>query len=58
MLNWIAGVIVFWAGVYAIFRIWISSAETQAKILWTLLVALLPLLGFIIWWFAGPKDRA
>ncbi|MEL6595468.1 MAG: PLDc N-terminal domain-containing protein [Pseudomonadota bacterium] len=32
-----------------------SSAGTGAKVLWCILVLLLPLLGFIIWFFAGPR---
>ena len=32
-----------------------SSAGTGAKVLWCILVLLFPLLGFIIWFFAGPR---
>ena len=41
--------------IWAIITIINSSATTGAKILWTLLVLLLPLIGLIIWYFAGPK---
>ena len=34
-----------------------SSAGTGAKVLWCILVLLLPLLGFIIWFFAGPRSE-
>ncbi len=33
-----------------------SSAGTGAKVLWCLLVLILPLVGFIIWFFAGPRS--
>lgn len=55
MLNWLLSAIIFIAGVWAIYRIWISAETIGKKILWTLLVAVLPVIGFVIWWFAGPK---
>ena len=41
--------------IWAILTIFQSSASNGEKILWTLLVLLLPLIGLIIWYFAGPK---
>lgn len=35
-----------------------SSEGTGAKVFWCLLVLILPLLGFIIWFFAGPRSSA
>ncbi|MEL7090575.1 MAG: PLDc N-terminal domain-containing protein [Pseudomonadota bacterium] len=32
-----------------------STVTTGRKVLWCLLVLLLPLLGFVIWLFAGPR---
>ncbi|MEA3180974.1 MAG: hypothetical protein QOI59_4497 [Gammaproteobacteria bacterium] len=32
-----------------------SNASTGRKVLWTVLVVLLPVLGFIIWLIAGPR---
>jgi hypothetical protein len=32
-----------------------SSADTGKKVLWTVLVVLLPVLGFILWFFLGPR---
>lgn len=49
------GLIVLAADIWAIVNIFQSSATTQTKVLWTLLVIVLPLLGFIIWFFAGPR---
>ena len=54
-LNGLWGLIVLVADIWAIVNIFQSSATTQAKVLWTVLVILLPVLGFIIWFFAGPK---
>ena len=50
------GLIVLVADVWAIVNIFQSSATTGSKVLWTVLVVLLPVLGFIIWFFAGPKS--
>ena len=49
------GLIVLAADIWAIINVIQSSASTQAKVLWTLLVLVLPVLGFIIWLLAGPK---
>jgi hypothetical protein len=53
--NGLWGLIVLAADIWAIVNIFQSAASTQAKVLWTLLVIVLPVLGFIIWLFAGPK---
>lgn len=54
-LNGLWGLIVLVADVWAIINIFQSSASTGKKVLWTVLVIVLPVLGFIIWYFAGPK---
>ena len=51
------GLIVLIADVWAIFNIFQISADTGNKVLWTVLVILLPVLGFILWYFLGPKTR-
>jgi hypothetical protein len=49
------GILVLVADIWAIVNIFQSSASTERKVLWTVLVILLPVLGFIIWLFAGPR---
>ena len=49
------GLIVLIADVWAIVNIFQSGADTGRKVLWTVLVIILPLLGFILWFFLGPK---
>ena len=51
----ILGLIVLIADVWAIVNIFQSSAETGNKVLWTVVVILLPVLGFILWYFLGPR---
>jgi hypothetical protein len=49
------GLIVLIADVWAIVNIFQSGVDTGGKVLWTVLVILLPVLGFILWYFLGPK---
>ena len=51
------GLIVLIADVWAIVNILQSGASTAAKVLWTVIVVVLPILGFILWFFAGPRTR-
>lgn len=53
----IFGLILLALNIWAIISIFSSGASTGAKVLWTLLVLVLPLLGFIIWFFAGPRGN-
>ena len=40
--------------IYALVQIFGSSAEMGRKIIWTVVVALFPLVGMIVWFFIGP----
>jgi succinate dehydrogenase/fumarate reductase cytochrome b subunit len=51
----IGGLIVLIADVWAIVNIFQSGADTGKKVLWTVVVILLPVLGFVLWYFLGPK---
>jgi hypothetical protein len=51
----ISGLLILAADIWAAFNIFQSSASTVKKALWIILVLLLPLLGVIIWFFAGPR---
>jgi succinate dehydrogenase/fumarate reductase cytochrome b subunit len=51
----LGGLIVLIADVWAIVNIFQSGADTGKKVLWTVLVVVLPVLGFILWYFLGPK---
>jgi hypothetical protein len=56
-LEFIFGIIVLMLDIWAIVNIVGSSASTGAKVLWALLIIILPVVGFIIWFFAGPRSR-
>lgn len=55
MFEGILGIIHLIVAIWAILSIWKSGASGGAKLLWTLLVLVLPLIGLIIWYLAGPK---
>ncbi|MFN2287211.1 MAG: PLDc N-terminal domain-containing protein [Chromatocurvus sp.] len=48
-LIWLALVI------YAIIKTVQSSAGTGAKVIWTLVLLVLPLIGLLAWFIFGPK---
>ena len=49
------GVLVLIADIWAIVNILQSQADTGKKVIWTVVVILLPVLGFILWFFLGPR---
>jgi succinate dehydrogenase/fumarate reductase cytochrome b subunit len=51
----LGGLIVLVADIWAIVNILQSGASTGDKVLWTVLVIVLPILGFILWYFFGPR---
>lgn len=55
--NSLIGLIIFVLDVWAIINVLKSSAETGMKIIWVLLIILLPVLGLIIWAIAGPRGN-
>ncbi|MEM7472917.1 MAG: PLDc N-terminal domain-containing protein [Pseudomonadota bacterium] len=57
MFQSIGGLIVFVLDIWAIVSIFNSKEETPKKVLWILLVLILPIIGFIIWYFAGPRPN-
>jgi len=50
------GLLILVADVWAILNVFQSSESTGTKALWIVLVLVLPVLGFVIWYFAGPKS--
>jgi len=53
----IFGLLILVADIWAILNIFQSSADTIKKAIWIALVLVLPLLGVIIWYFAGPREH-
>ncbi|MEO0861198.1 MAG: PLDc N-terminal domain-containing protein [Pseudomonadota bacterium] len=55
-ITGIGGLILLILNIWALVSIIGSSATTGQKVIWSLLILLLPLVGFIIWFFAGPRS--
>ncbi len=49
------GLIILIADLYAIYQTLTSSASTAAKVVWTLVILFLPVIGLIAWLVAGPR---
>ncbi len=57
-LSGIGGFLLLILDIYAIVSIVNSNASTGAKVIWTLAVIFLPLLGFLAWLVFGPRGAA
>lgn len=53
----ILGLLILIGDIWAIINIFQSSASNAEKIIWIVAVLLLPLLGLILWFVFGPRDR-
>ena len=53
--NSLLGIIVLALDIWAIVKLMDSSASSEKKVLWILLILFLPLLGLIIWLMFGPR---
>jgi hypothetical protein len=54
--NSLWGLLVLAGDIWAVINIVQSSASNERKLIWILVVVLLPLLGLILWYFLGPRD--
>lgn len=54
----ITGLIVLILDLWAIINVIDSGRSTGDKVLWTVIILVLPVLGFIAWLLLGPRDRA
>jgi len=51
----VLGLVLLVLNVWAVIRIIQSGASTGSKVIWVVVILLLPLLGVILWFFLGPK---
>lgn len=52
------GLIILIANIWAIINVIGSGATTGAKVLWIVLILILPVLGLILWLIMGPRKAA
>ena len=57
-LTGLGGLVILALDIWALISIIGSASSTGKKVLWSLLVILLPLVGFLIWLVAGPRSAA
>jgi succinate dehydrogenase/fumarate reductase cytochrome b subunit len=53
--NGLWALLVLAADIWAIINILQSSASNEKKLIWIIAVVLLPVLGFVLWFFLGPR---
>ena len=53
----VLGLLILIGDIWAIINILQSTASNEKKLSWIVAVVLLPLLGLILWFFLGPRDR-
>lgn len=51
----LGGLIILALDIYAIYSVLTSGASVVAKIVWTVIILALPIVGFIAWLLLGPK---
>ncbi|MFV8782023.1 PLDc N-terminal domain-containing protein [Microbulbifer sp. SA54] len=56
-MEGILGLLILIADIYAIIKVLQSSASGLKKLLWIVLILILPVVGLIIWFFAGPGGK-
>ena len=54
--NGLWGLLVLAGDIWAIINILQSSVSNEKKLIWVIVVVLLPLLGLILWYFLGPRN--
>jgi hypothetical protein len=56
-VNGLIGLLILAADIWAIVSIVQSSVSTGKRVLWILLVLVLPVLGLILWFLLGPRGK-
>lgn len=56
-MHWLWGIIVLALDIWAIVNVFKSGTSDGAKVGWLLAVLIFPIVGFLAWLLAGPKDQ-
>lgn len=56
-VNGLIGLLILAADIWAIVSVVQSAASTGKKVLWILLILVLPVLGLILWFLLGPRGK-
>lgn len=55
MIGSILGLLHLIVSIWAIINVLQSRESTGSKVMWTALILIFPLIGLLIWFFAGPR---
>jgi hypothetical protein len=55
-MSFILGIIVLALDIWALMNVWQSGSSGGAKIGWTVGIIIFPVVGFLVWILAGPKQ--
>jgi len=57
-MEFIFGLIILILDIWALINVVQSRASGLAKLVWFLVIVFLPVLGLIVWFFAGPRKMS
>ena len=57
-VNGLIGLLILAADIWAIVSVVQSAASTGKKVLWILLILILPVVGLILWFLLGPRGKS
>lgn len=58
LFSGLLALIILIADIYAVIQVLSSGTSGVNKLIWILLIILLPVIGLIIWMFAGPRGAS
>jgi hypothetical protein len=53
----VLGLLVLAADIWAILNVFQSGASNGTKVVWTVVILVLPVLGLVLWFFLGPRSK-
>jgi len=56
--NGILGLLILIANIFAMIKIAKTRESAGMKALWIIILLIFPVLGLIVWFFAGPGDKS
>lgn len=57
-VSGVLGLLILIFDIWAIVQTLQSPASSGTKVMWIVLILLLPFIGLVLWFFLGPRTRA
>lgn len=54
----IIGLLILALDIWALLSVWGSGTSVGGKIIWSLIILILPVIGLLLWFFVGPRGSA